>query len=535
MAVPQKKPLTAASNDNIQDSKDILKDLRSNELIFGVVGPVGSGTSWIATALQEQLGSVIPGSEITILKASTAIENWANKNGQHIDESNKLSRAKSLQDAGDEIRCLDPAGVAVTLMSEIKSTRDKAEKEASESGNEEAFRVYILDSLKHPAEVALLRSVYQDAFCLIGVVCESQKGRSRLRDEKCRASATVDIDNFIARDQDSGITHGQKVTDTFHLADFFVDNSQDRFIGEDKKQENPAWDVNDQLGRLIDILTYRKVVRPSPSETGMFHAYGAQMTSACLSRQVGAALMDKSGNLVSTGKNEVPSAGGGVYGGNFSLDAGNHQDHRCAFTNEYCSSNRHQDQIIRELISSVPELNNVVFTDLKKTLKNTGIGRLLEFSRAVHAEMDALLSAARKGASPVGGKLFVTTFPCHYCARHIVSAGVDEVQYIEPYPKSLAFDLHGDAIAKSKNDWLPPSEIIAKSPGTDRAIKVLFRPFTGVAPRLYKQAFIKNRPLKDSEGNMKLGSPEWASGLLRMSYKDVENRLISNSVGISNE
>lgn len=535
MAVPQKRPVTAASNDNIQDSKGILKDLRSNELIFGVVGPVGSGTSWIATALQEQLGSVIPGSEITILKASTAIENWAIKNGQHIDESNKLSRAKSLQDAGDEIRYLDPAGVAVTLMSEIKSTRENAEKEASDNGSEEVFRVYILDSLKHPAEVALLRSVYQDAFCLIGVVCESQKGRSRLRDEKCRASATSDIDNFIARDQDSGITHGQKVTDTFHLADFFVDNSQDRFIGDDKKQENPAWDVNDQLGRLIDILTYRKVVRPSPSETGMFHAYGAQMTSACLSRQVGAALMDKSGNLVSTGKNEVPSAGGGVYGGNFSLDSGNHQDHRCAFTNEYCSSNRHQDQIIRELISSVPELNNVVFTELKKTLKNTGIGRLLEFSRAVHAEMDALLSAARKGASPVGGKLFVTTFPCHYCARHIVSAGVDEVQYIEPYPKSLAFDLHGDAIAKSKTEWLPPSEIIAKTLGADRAIKVLFRPFTGVAPRLYKQAFIKNRPLKDSEGNMKLGSPEWASGLLRISYKDVENRLISNSVGISNE
>ena len=37
------------------------------------------------------------------------------------------------------------------------------------------------------------------------------------------------------------------------------------------------------------------------------------------------------------------------------------------------------------------------------------------------------MSAGRKGASTLGTRLFVTTFPCHYCARHIVSAGVDEV------------------------------------------------------------------------------------------------------------
>lgn len=535
MALTSKKTQAAASNDHILESEEILNDLRSNELVFGVVGPAGSGTSWIAAAIQEQISTVFPSSKITILKASNAIEKWAKKNSKTIDETNKLSRAKSLQDAGDEIRKLDPAGVAVTLITEIKYVREESDDGESSTIPDDGFRVYVLDSLKHPAEVALLRSVYQDAFCLVGVVCESQKGRARLRDEKCRQSATVDIDKFIERDQDSGLKYGQKVTDTFHLADFFVDNSQDRFIDQERKKENPAWDVNDQLGRLIDILTYRRVVRPSPSETGMFHAYGAQMTSACLSRQVGAALMDKYGNLVSTGKNEVPSAGGGVYGGNFSLVTGNHQDHRCAFTNEYCSSNLHQDQIINELISAIPELNGVVFTELKKKLKSTGIGRLLEFSRAVHAEMDALLSAARKGASPVGGKLFVTTFPCHYCARHIVSAGIDEVQYIEPYPKSLAFDLHGDAIEKSKNGWLPPSEIIATSADPDKEIKVLFRPFTGVAPRLYKQAFIKNRPLKDSEGKMKLGAPEWTSSLLRISYREVENRLISNSVGLSDE
>ena len=526
----------SASNESQKGSNALLKEFVANELIFAVVGPAGSGTSWIAKALEQRLKTAISEVEVTILKASDAIENWASANKIEIKTESKLARAQSLQDAGDKIRTVDTAGVAVSLVSEIKKIRLASIKDLTEAESEKKFRVYILDSLKHPAEVELLRSVYQEAFCLIGVVCEGEMRHSRLRDSKCRVSAASEIDDFIARDEDSGINNGQKVTDTFHLADFFIDNTAPRFLDKERKKENPLWDVNDQLGRLIDILTYSKVVRPQPNETGMFHAYGAQMTSACLSRQVGAALMDKSGNLVSTGTNEVPSAGGGVYGSNFSTQTGQTpHDHRCAFTNEYCSSNEHQEIIIKELIDTIPELKDFKLTDLKLKLKKTGIGRLLEFSRAVHAEMDALLSAARKGASPVGGRLFVTTFPCHYCARHIVSAGVDEVQYIEPYPKSLAFKLHGDAIAQSLDGWTAPSDIIIKSSDKEDHPKVLFRPFTGVAPRLYKRAFIKNRPLKNSSGKMHIGEPEWASGLLRIDYKEIEDRLIANIASAKDE
>ena len=38
----------------------------------------------------------------------------------------------------------------------------------------------------------------------------------------------------------------------------------------------------------------------------MFHAYGARMRSDCLSRQVGAALLNSGGSLIATGTNEVP-------------------------------------------------------------------------------------------------------------------------------------------------------------------------------------------------------------------------------------
>src|SRR3974377_740241 len=53
---------------------------------------------------------------------------------------------------------------------------------------------------------------------------------------------------------------------------------------------------------------------------------------------------------------------------------------------------------------------------------------LIEFSRAVHAEMEAIISVARTGkAGLMGGTIFSTTFPCHNCARHIVAAGIKRV------------------------------------------------------------------------------------------------------------
>jgi deoxycytidylate deaminase len=248
------------------------------------------------------------------------------------------------------------------------------------------------------------------------------------------------------------------------------------------------------------------------------------MQSACLSRQVGAALVDSEGNVVSTGTNEVPRAGGGVYSDPITPTT---PDFRCAMfpdsKDRFCRNTQTQNEIIKELISDVPELK-ALSEERKKVLevelRKTQIGGLVEFSRAVHAEMSALLSAARKGTTLTGSKLFVTTFPCHYCARHIITAGVDEVQYIEPYPKSRALKLHSDAIAvELTGQWKKPS---LGGP------QVLFRPFSGVSPRLYKRAFLKERELKDKNtGIINIQAPQWGTPwhLSKASYPELEAEL----------
>jgi deoxycytidylate deaminase len=381
-------------------------------------------------------------------------------------------------------------------------------------------RAYVLDSLRHPAEVFLLRNLYQTAFTTIGVVCNEDARVDRLTSKFSNAGKD-DARNYMKRDAKADARHGQRVEDTFHLSDYFVDNSANRTVK--KNAPNPDWTLPDQLFRLIKIVTHSEVVRPNTGETAMYAASGAQRRSACLSRQVGAALVDSKGNLIAVGTNEVPCAGGGVYGQGFS---GNAMDERCAHREDeskrLCSNTREQARIIDELIQVVREaarMNELPHDLLAEQLRRSAIGGLIEFSRAVHAEMDALLSAGREGRATVGTRMYVTTFPCHFCARHIVAAGVDEVQYVESYPKSKALLLHEDSITPEPHGWKPPSQ-----GGTT----VLFRPFTGVAPRLYARAFLKDRDLKDDKtGKFRIGEPHWGSpwDLARVSYTQLEAEL----------
>jgi deoxycytidylate deaminase len=521
MSGQQPIPISRLSSESSSsDSKTLVKDNAANELVFAVVGHVGSGPSFIARQLQSILSE--SGYETKILKATDIL---SERQPIELFNATSIERAKSMQILGDDMRRDDSAAIARALALRIRLTRAE-HMNLSDIGNapvkpDAVRRAYILDSLKHPAEVELLRRVYQSSFLLIGIVCDYENRLRRLTN-KFRDAGRAAAEEFMSEDEKSKHTHGQQVAATFHLADAFIDNSNEDKLSDG--EVNDAWKAAAELNRIVRIVTHSHVVRPYPSETAMHAAYAAQTQSACLSRQVGAALIDKNGNLISTGTNEVPQAGGGVYGEDPSvpLDV---PDHRCAYKNRYCSSTREQHRIVDEIAERLVANGATVQTStIRDILLGSRITQLLEFSRAVHAEMDALIGAARTGHSTVGTRLFVTTFPCHYCARHIVAAGVDEVQYIEPYSKSRANDLHSDSITSNATAWQAPSVL------RNRSAKVLFRPFVGVSPRLYRRAFFKDRELKNQSGGMQIQSPDWGSPwqVLRVSYADLEAMLLGS-------
>lgn len=532
---------TIMPDGNADDAKAIISQSRSNEVFFGVVGPVGAGGSRVMASLAR--AATAAGYTIINIKASDLIRDWAVSKSLDVPPATPktLDTVSKMQDLGDEMRREDSAAVARAIVQCIAEARAKSMGVAYVKGEavkpDQKKRAYLIDSIRHPAEIQLLRRTYAHAFALIGVVCQEDARRERAlgkyftEPEKLIPANNTRVTDFISRDADDATSkHGQHVADAFHEADFFVDNT-----ANDPADEQTF--LNESLGRLLDIITHDAVRRPTIEETAMHHAHSARVRSACMSRQVGAALLDEDGTVVATGMNEVPRAGGGVYGESFET-AHPPEDQRCVFSRKYCSSNREQNLIINELIAQIDELKDVADKDaLAARIRSTRLGGLIEFSRAVHAEMDAVVSAARQGVSTIGTRLFVTTFPCHYCARHIVSAGVYQVQYIEPYPKSRALALHSDAIEIDPSKWTPPEFVTvaerrrreAKRPVEVKVEgKVLFTPFVGVAPRLYERAFEKTWRLKNRvSGDFEMSPPEWGDGWapFTVAYPELEAKL----------
>lgn len=469
-------PRSIKSGKERRELLEKLRESRASEFVFAVVGYAGSGTSFVATRLGRFLQK--KGYATHDIKAREVLDTFAEHRSLKYSgtDARSLERTAFYQSVGDTFR--QESGefgiVAGFMAARIREVRDK---------NQGQKNVYILDSLKHPDEVELLRHVYGSNFVLVGVGCRPDIRRSRLATKYEIDEANVDdvksLDDFVSRDaEDSENKYGQQVNDTFHRSDFFVDNTKST---EDAKN----FTLPEQLKRLDEIVFRRGLYRPNKDERGMYYAQAAAHRSSCLSRQVGASILDMKGNLLAVGTNEVPKAFGGAY------SDGDHPDHRC-YKKGFCSNTVKQNEIVQDIFDRLQKAKHLVagveLKDVEKILKKTRVKSLIEFSRAVHAEMDALLTLVRSGAI-LGERatLYSTTYPCHSCARHIVAAGVSEVVYLEPYSKSLAIDLHQDSIA----DNLPEDE----SGGLVR-----FVPYQGVSPRLYEEVFAKRTDLKDSSG-----------------------------------
>ncbi len=61
--------------------------------------------------------------------------------------------------------------------------------------------------------------------------------------------------------------------------------------------------------------------------------------------------------------------------------------------------------------------------------------------RAAHAEQNAINFAARYGISIEGATLYTTCYPCSWCAKSIINAGIVRVVYADDYPDPLAKEI----------------------------------------------------------------------------------------------
>jgi len=145
-----------------------------------------------------------------------------------------------------------------------------------------------------------------------------------------------------------------------------------------------------------------RIVRPDKRMYFLLIALAARTRADCLGRRVGAVIV-REDRVLSTGYNGTPfgmpnCSEGGCY--------------RCA--------RRNDEPYLR--------------------------GGAYDVCLCVHAEQNALLTAARFGQQTLGAGLTSTTQPCFGCLKEMLQAGITEVRYLHPWDPVEAYK--DEALAK---------------------------------------------------------------------------------------
>lgn len=469
---PVQVPTRAKTKKSVGSSGAVKNNSTFPTPIIGLITPIGINKKVIAEALGEILGSL--NVEISVIKLTDIISDIPRYSEiKKIVNTQDEKRIKSLMDAGDHLRKVaNPAALAILGVKKI------GENQLIEAGDSKRI-VYIIDSIKHPAELIFLKNLYSQHFLPIAFFADRENRVSNLM-KKIAGAHYIENDKvfkamsekLIDRDEYGGVDNGQNLRDVFPMADVFI-NMDNAF--------------KLALERAIKLWFANPFITPSPEEVGMFVASAVALRSSDLSRQVGAAILAEDGSILTTGCNEAPSSKGGVIWDGDPIDIRD-------FNDGYDTNHRFKQSSIGEVIESLKKHNWLAENLLKDSLENliakskmdkvfkgTRIDNLIEFGKIIHAEMAAITEAAKNGISINNAVLICTTFPCHMCARHIISSGIKKVIYIEPYPKSMTWQLY--------------SKVMSTVPAKD---KVLFTSFEGIGPNRYRE-FFENSSRKNKE------------------------------------
>lgn len=148
------------------------------------------------------------------------------------------------------------------------------------------------------------------------------------------------------------------------------------------------------------------------STTFMQIAYLVSQESKCVSWKVGA-LIAKNGRIISTGYNGSPA--GGINCCDHAKEQGWMKD---AQPVEYLG--RSVNVFKHHLASEHREAHS------EWSSKNE-----------IHAELNAILYAAKNGSSIDGATMYVTLSPCPDCAKAIANSGIKQLVYSETYDRNL--------------------------------------------------------------------------------------------------
>ena len=311
-------------------------------MILGVSGLNGSGKGEVVRFLEER--SFYPLSLSDVIRQELA--------RQGVEETRER-----MIEAGHALRAAEGEGaLAIRLADQLASDRN-----------------YVIDSVRHPAEVQELRR-RTARFKLVWVAAPDDVRIERIR-ARGRSGDPTTLEELLeleGRELGSDDPAAQQLLAVEALADFRVSNAGS--IDELRQS------IHQILG---DNLFFD---RPSWDEYFMSIARMVASRSNCVKRRVGAVIaLDR--RIISTGYNGTPRG------------TRNCNEGGCPRCNSFAEGGARLDECL-----------------------------------CSHGEENAITQASYHGVSVRGSTVYTTFCPCLMCTKMIINAGIDEVAYNADYP-----------------------------------------------------------------------------------------------------
>ena len=541
------------------------KSLPVPELYFGIVRALGTPLHSVVDALEESLKQAR--FSLHPIKVSESLEAIAAVKAVFPKKRNETPYHRFLRfrASGFWLRSKTRLRDAVVLSAVEqlnRRDRDKARKRASGKRGV----AYLFRSVHHPKEAERLRKLYDRQLFLISVHSSQENRLQNLTHQLVDGRHPVandlqELADELIRDEDSYLPADQRYDKTLSgLSQYATDIPKAFQFGD------LFLDVNDphnaeHVDRFVNLIFGEPFCTPTRDEIGMAEAFSAKLESGNLARQVGASVLSEDGELLTTGTNDVPRPGGGTYRSDHYFDFRdyNNDERLRQFRRGFDASDTTRRAILTDLLRRMlvdPEWLRDLDELLRPLLRQenpdadagsrlaavleTSVGSadsrqhlleivddlsdsliasdliwgsqffdVLEYGRTMHAEMDAITSAARKGVSLRNATLYCTTLPCHECARLIIGSGIRRVIYIEPYEKSRADAMYSSEICFTTLAESRDFERTMKLNRFDESFRqrlenrerVDFVPYIGVSPRRFHELFsFEDRKMEDQDG-----------------------------------
>lgn len=311
-------------------------------MILGVSGPYGAGKGEAIAYLRER--------SFYALSLSDVIRDELRLRGETETRERMIETGNAMRAAGG------PAALAERLLAQLLPDRN-----------------YVIDSIRHPAEVEALRRA-GSGFRLLWIDAEETTRIERLR-RRGRGGDPSTLDalrRLEGRELASDDPAGQQLLAVRELADFHARNDGDLAALHRTLQE--------VLERCLHFE------RPGWDEYFMRIARMVASRSNCVKRKVGAVIV-RDRRIISTGYNGTPRG------------TRNCNEGGCPRCNSFAQGGTRLDECL-----------------------------------CSHGEENALTQAAYHGASVRAASLYSTFCPCLTCTKMIINAGIEEVVFNADYP-----------------------------------------------------------------------------------------------------